>query len=72
MRPFDGRRILLVVSGGIAAYKSAALARRLLEAGAVVDTVLTEGAQRFVGPTLFEGLTGRPVHTDPWRRPMAH
>lgn len=72
MRPFDGRRVLLVVSGGIAAYKSAVLARRLIEAGAVVDAVLTEAAQRFVGTTLFEGLTGRPVHVDPWRRPMAH
>lgn len=72
MRPFDGRRVLLVVSGGIAAYKSAILARRLIEAEAVVDVVLTEGAQRFVGRTLFEGITGRPVHVDLWRRPMAH
>ncbi len=72
MRPFDGRRVLLVISGGIAAYKSAYLARRLLEAGAVVDVVLTHGAQRFVGKTTFEGLTGRPVFTDLWERPMAH
>lgn len=72
MRPFDGRRILLVVSGGIAAYKSAVLARRLIEAGATVDVVLTKGAQRFVGTTLFEGITGRTAHVDLWRRPLAH
>ena len=72
MRPFDDRRILLVVSGGIAAYKSAHLTRLLLRAGATVDVVLTRGARRFVGPATFEGLTGRPVHTDLWERPMAH
>ncbi|MDX1578573.1 MAG: flavoprotein, partial [Gemmatimonadota bacterium] len=59
MRPFDGRRVLLVVSGGIAAYKSAFLCRRLLEAGASVDVILTESASRFVGAVTFEGLTGR-------------
>lgn len=72
MRPFDDRRVLLVVSGGIAAYKSACLTRLLLRAGATVDVVLTRSAERFVGPTTFEGLTGRPVHTDLWERPMAH
>lgn len=72
MRPFDGARILLVVSGGIAAYKSAFLARRLVAAGAVVDVVLTRGAQQFIGAATFEGITGRPVHTDLWTRPMAH
>lgn len=72
MRPFEGRRVLLVVSGGIAAYKSACLVRRLLRAGAEVDVVLTSSARRFVGEATFEGLTGRPVHTDLWERPMAH
>jgi phosphopantothenoylcysteine decarboxylase/phosphopantothenate--cysteine ligase len=72
MRPFDGRRVLLVVSGGIAAYKSAFLARRLIEAGATVDVILTESAQRFIGRVTFEGITSRPVHTDVWERPMAH
>ena len=72
MRPFDGRRVLLVVSGGIAAYKSVYLARRLVEAGATIDAVLTESAGRFVGEVTFEGVTGRPVHTDTWERPMAH
>lgn len=72
MRPFADRRVLLVISGGIAAYKSAFLARRLVEAGAVVDVVMTRAAQRFVGPATFEGITGRPVHRDLWTRPMAH
>ncbi|MFO7588846.1 MAG: bifunctional phosphopantothenoylcysteine decarboxylase/phosphopantothenate--cysteine ligase CoaBC [Gemmatimonadota bacterium] len=72
MRPFDGRRILLVVSGGIAAYKSAYLLRRLGEAGAVVDVLMTRAAERFVGPVTYEALSGRPVHTDIWERPLAH
>lgn len=72
MRPFEGRRILLVVSGGIAAYKSAYLTRRLVEVDAVVDVVLTEAAQRFIGRTTFEGLTGRTAYADIWSRPMAH
>ena len=72
MRPFDDRRVLLVVSGGIAAYKSAFLTRRLQDAGAEVEVVLTRSARRFVGAATFEGLTGRDVHTDLWERPMAH
>ncbi len=72
MRPFDGRRVLLVVSGGIAAYKSAILTRRLIEAGADVDVVMTASAERFIGRTTFEGITGRPVHASLWDRPMAH
>ncbi len=62
MRPFDGRRVLLGVTGGIAAYKSAALARDLTVAGAAVDVVLTRSAREFVGTITFEALTGRPVH----------
>ncbi|MBL8980837.1 MAG: bifunctional 4'-phosphopantothenoylcysteine decarboxylase/phosphopantothenoylcysteine synthetase, partial [Gemmatimonadetes bacterium] len=63
VRPFSGRRILLGVTGGIASYKSATLARRLAQAGAEVDVVLTKSAQEFVGAVTFEALTGRPVHT---------
>jgi phosphopantothenoylcysteine decarboxylase/phosphopantothenate--cysteine ligase len=62
MRPFDGRRVLLGVTGGIAAYKTAALARDLTLAGAEVDVVLTRSAREFVGAVTFEALTGRPVH----------
>lgn len=63
MRPFDGRRILLGVTGGIASYKSAWLARLLTQAGAEVDVVLTRSAREFIGSVTFEALTGRPVHT---------
>jgi phosphopantothenoylcysteine decarboxylase / phosphopantothenate---cysteine ligase len=63
MRPFEGRRVLLGVTGGIASYKSAWLARLLATAGAEVDTVLTRAAREFIGAITFEALTGRPVHT---------
>ena len=63
MRPFDHHRILLGVTGGIASYKSAWLARLLTKAGAEVDVVLTKSASEFVGAITFEALTGRPVHT---------
>lgn len=63
MRPFDGRRILLGVTGGIASYKSAWLARLLTQAGATVDVVLTRSAKEFIGSITFEALTGRPVHS---------
>lgn len=63
MRPFDGRRVLLGVTGGIASYKSAWLARLLTQAGAEVDVVLTRSAKEFVGAITFEALTGRPVHS---------
>lgn len=64
MRPFEGRRVLLGVTGGIASYKAAWLARLLAQAGADVDVVMTRAATEFVGPITFEALTGRPVHTD--------
>ena len=72
MRPFAGRRLLLVVAGGIAAYKSVHLVRDLLRAGVGVDVVLTESARRFVGAATFEGITGGRVLDDLWERPMAH
>ncbi len=64
MRPFDGRRVLLGITGGIASYKSAWLARALAQEGAVVDVVMTRAAMHFVGVATLEGLTGRPAHTD--------
>lgn len=70
MRPFDRRRVLLGVTGGIASYKSAWLARLLGKAGAEVDVVLTAAASEFIGRVTFEALTGRAVHTglfDPGR-----
>ncbi len=62
-----GRHVVLGVSGGIACYKSCILARRLVEAGARVDVVLTEAAAEFVRPLTFEGLTGRPVLSSLWQ-----
>ncbi len=59
--------IVLGVTGGIAAYKSADLASKLVQAGATVDVVMTEGATHFVNPLTFQALTGRPVHTDMWK-----
>ena len=61
-----GRRVVLGVSGGIAAYKAALVARGLVTAGATVDVVMTDGARSFVGPATFEGITGRPVRTEVW------
>ena len=61
-----GARVLLGVSGGIAAYKAALLARMLVGEGAVVDPVLTRGAEQFVGSVTFEGITGRPARRDVW------
>jgi phosphopantothenoylcysteine decarboxylase / phosphopantothenate---cysteine ligase len=61
-----GTRVLLGVTGGIAAYKAALLARLLVGRGAVVDPVLTRGAEHFVGPATFEGITGRRVRREVW------
>src|SRR5205809_2756223 len=63
-----GRRILLGVTGGIAAYKSALLARLLAGAGADVQVVMTPAAIRFVGPDTFAALTRRPVHSEVFER----
>ncbi len=66
-----GRRLVVGVSGGIAVYKSCILVRRLVEAGAEVEVVMTRGATRFVRPVTFEALTGRPVRRSLWRRGAA-
>ncbi|HKF73454.1 MAG TPA: bifunctional phosphopantothenoylcysteine decarboxylase/phosphopantothenate--cysteine ligase CoaBC [Stellaceae bacterium] len=60
----QNRRILLIISGGIAAYKSLDLIRRLRERGAVVRCILTAGAQQFITPLAAGSLSGNPVHTD--------
>jgi phosphopantothenoylcysteine decarboxylase / phosphopantothenate---cysteine ligase len=62
--PWQGRRVLLGVTGGIAAYKSIQLARDLTRHGAIVDVALTRSARAFVGALSFEALTGRPVIGD--------
>lgn len=63
-RPWRGRRVLLGVSGGIAAYKAVQLARDLTQLGAVVDVVMTRAAHEFIGPITFEALIGRPVRSE--------
>jgi phosphopantothenoylcysteine decarboxylase/phosphopantothenate--cysteine ligase len=62
-----GRHVVVGVSGGIASYKSCILVRRLVEAGATVDVVMTEGAAEFVRPLTFAALSGRPVLTSLWQ-----
>jgi len=66
MSTLTGKTVLLVVGGGIAAYKSVLLARELQRRGAVVEVVLSEAAQRFVTALTFAGVTGRAVHTSLW------
>jgi phosphopantothenoylcysteine decarboxylase/phosphopantothenate--cysteine ligase len=61
--------VLLGVSGGIAAYKAALVARLFKAAGAEVTVVLTEAATRFIGPDTFAALTGEPAYTSLWERP---
>ncbi len=58
------REVLLGVCGGVAAYKSADLCSKLVQAGAGVTVVATRGAGSFIGATTFEALTGRPVQTE--------
>lgn len=76
MTELAGKTIVLGVTGGIAAYKTAELARLLVKAGAHVDTVITEAGEHFVGSATFQALTGRQVWSDQWdqRLPsgMAH
>jgi phosphopantothenoylcysteine decarboxylase / phosphopantothenate---cysteine ligase len=70
MNDLDGKSILLGVTGGIAAYKAATIASLLVQAGASVDVVMTEAAQRFVQPLTFSAITHGSVHVDPfaaWR-----
>src|ERR1700761_5854210 len=62
----QGKRVLLGVTGGIAAYKSPDLVRRLRERGAEVQVVMTAAAREFVTPTTFQAVSGRAVRTDLW------
>ncbi len=71
-----GRHIVLGLTGGIACYKAAELARELVRSGATVQVVMTEAAAQFITPVTMQALSGRPVFTSPWdARPpgnMAH
>lgn len=69
---FAGKRLLLGVTGGIAAYKAAELARLLIKAGIDVQVVMTESACRFIGAVTFQALTGNKVFTALWDADMAN
>jgi phosphopantothenoylcysteine decarboxylase/phosphopantothenate--cysteine ligase len=62
----SGARIIVGVTGGIAAYKSATLVSRLAQAGAQVTVAMTDAATRFVTPLTFQALSARPVYTSQW------
>jgi len=66
MSEHAARRIILGVTGGIAAYKAPDLVRRLIERGAEVQVVMTEAAQQFVTETTFQAVSARPVRTCLW------
>jgi phosphopantothenoylcysteine decarboxylase/phosphopantothenate--cysteine ligase len=74
MSALAGRRVVLGVTGGIAAYKAIDVCRRLVDAGAHVVPVLTKGAERFVGVTTFSALASEPAHTSLFndRDPIPH
>jgi phosphopantothenoylcysteine decarboxylase/phosphopantothenate--cysteine ligase len=66
MTSFSGKRLLLGLTGGIAAYKVADLTRQFVKAGMDVRVVMTEAACRFITPVTLQALSGQPVHTDLW------
>lgn len=68
---FRDRRILVCVTGGIAAYKTAMLVSRLAQAGAQVTVAMTEAATHFVTPLTFQALSARPVYTSAWQHTEA-
>ena len=74
--PLAGRHIVLGLSGGIACYKAADFTRELVKAGATVQVVMSEAAERFIGAVTLQALSNRPVYASQWddRRPnsMAH
>ena len=65
-QPLAGRRVLVGVSGGIAAYKTATLVSRLAQRGAEVRVIMTEAATRFITPLTLQSLSGHPVLTSMW------
>ncbi len=67
--PLAGKRIVLGVTGGIAAYKAIEISRRLVDAGAHVVPIMTEAAQHFVGTTTLSALASEPVQTELWHNP---
>ena len=72
MNELAGRKLVVGVTGGVAAYKSAELVRLLVKAGADVHVVLTEGGARFVTAVTFQALSGNPVWMDLWDARMGN
>jgi phosphopantothenoylcysteine decarboxylase/phosphopantothenate--cysteine ligase len=66
MQSLINKKIVLGISGGIAAYKAPELARQLMQEGASVQVVMTEAAQQFVTPVTMQALTGNPVYVSQW------
>ena len=66
LKQLKGRRILIGVSGGIAAYKVASVVSTLAQAGVEVDVAMTEAACEFITPLTFQALSGKPVYTSVW------
>ena len=72
MQSLLNKKIVLGISGGIAAYKTPELARLLMQEGASVQVVMTEAAQQFVTPVTMQALTGNPVYTSQWDSSIAN
>ena len=66
MNELNGKRILLGITGGIAAYKAAELARLLTKEDADVRVVMTNSGAEFISPLTLQALSGNPVHTSMW------
>ncbi len=66
-KPLEGYEVLLCVTGGIACYKSADLASKLMQAGAGVSVAITDGAQKFITPLTFQSITHRLCYTSLWQ-----
>ncbi|KPK36442.1 MAG: hypothetical protein AMK70_02190, partial [Nitrospira bacterium SG8_35_1] len=67
-----GKRILLGITGSIAAYKTPDIARRLIEQGASIQTVITEAGSKFIPPYTLEAVTGSTAHSDLFEDPFSH
>ncbi len=72
MQSLLNKKIVLGISGGIAAYKTPELARQLMQEGASVQVVMTEAATQFVTPVTMQALTGNPVYTSQWDNSVAN
>lgn len=72
MTATSANRLLVGITGGIAAYKGADLVRRLMERGYAIEVVMTDAACRFVTPATLQALSGRPVYTDMWDSRIAN